>query len=67
MTIENRNDSFLKGIPKETKSIVLSMLEKDQSFRERWELAKKKAVVTAEIRMVIADFLIREGLMKRRF
>lgn len=62
------NDSdrkYMDMVPYHVRGELLRLLESSLSIRERWEIAKAKAEAEAGARMVIADFLIDEGLMKR--
>ena len=63
----NKDKKYLEVIPVDRKKDVIYLLNNNFSFRERWEIAKAKAEAEGNVRMVIADFLIEEGLMKRVF
>lgn len=56
---------YLEVVPSHVKSELAILLRSNLSFRERWEIAKARAEAQGNVRMVIADFLIKEGLMKR--
>lgn len=57
---------YLEVVPSHVRNELAILLRSSLSFRERWEIAKAKAEARGNVRMVVADFLISEGLMKRR-
>ena len=63
----NNDEEYLDLIPSDVKAELVRLLQNSLSLRERWEIAKERANAVAHKRMVMADFLIEEGLMKRRF
>jgi hypothetical protein len=63
----SNDEKYLDLAPAHVKNELVNLLESNFSLRERWEIAKAKAEATGHARMVVADFLIAEGLMKRRF
>lgn len=67
MTNENTDNKYLEIVPSQIKDELIRLLQINLSLRERWEIAKAKAEAEGHARMVVADFLIEEGLMKRVF
>jgi hypothetical protein len=67
MTDQNDDNRYLEIVPAHVRSELMKLLQANLSLRERWELAKARAEAQGHARMVIADFLIEEGLMKRVF
>lgn len=61
------DEEYFDLIPSDVKAELVRLLQNSLSLRERWEIAKERANAVAHKRMVMADFLIEEGLMKRRF
>lgn len=56
---------YMEIVPVDIRSELSRLLRSNLSLRERWEIAKEKSEAIGNARMVIADFLIEEGLMKR--
>jgi hypothetical protein len=67
MTDKNNDNKYLEDVPSEVRNELIRLLQINLSLRERWEIAKAKAEAEGHARMVVADFLIEEGLMKRVF
>ncbi len=67
MTGENTDNKYLEIVPAQIRDELIRLLQMNLSLRERWEIAKAKAEAEGQARMVVADFLIEEGLMKRVF
>lgn len=67
MTDKNDDNKYLEIVPAHIKDEFIKLLQINLSLRERWEIAKAKAEAEGHARMVVADFLIEEGLMKRVF
>jgi hypothetical protein len=63
----NNDEEYLDLVPSDLKTELVKLLRSSLSLRERWEIAKERANAVANKRMVMADFLIEEGLIKRRF
>jgi len=61
------NNKYLEIVPSHTRNELVRLLHSSLSFRERWEIAKARAEAEGSARMVVADFLIEEGLIKKRF
>lgn len=67
MTNENTDNKYLEIVPSQVRDELIRLLQINLSLRERWEIAKARAEAEGHARMVVADFLIEEGLMKRVF
>ncbi len=67
MTDQNNDNKYLEIVPTQVRDELIRLLQMNLSLRERWEIAKAKAEAEGQARMVVADFLIEEGLMKRVF
>lgn len=67
MTPTNNDKKYIELVPPEARAELLKLLQASLSLREKWEVAKARAEAEGNARMVVADFLIDEGLMKRRF
>lgn len=67
MTGANTDNKYLEIVPAQIRDELIRLLQMNLSLRERWEIAKAKAEAEGQARMVVADFLIEEGLMKRVF
>jgi hypothetical protein len=61
----NNSEKYTEIVPVHLRQELARLIESNLSFRERWEVAKARAEAVGNARMVIADFLIEEGLMKR--
>ena len=61
------NKKYMEIVPAQARDELVRLLHNSLSFRERWEIAKARAEAEGSARMVVADFLIEEGLMKKRF
>jgi hypothetical protein len=58
---------YMELVPVHIRNELSKILRSNLSLRERWEIAKTRAEAQGNARMVVADFLIEEGLMKRVF
>ncbi len=67
MNNQNNDDKFMEIVPAHVKNELVRLLQSSLSLREKWEIAKAKAEAQGNARMVVADFLIEEGLMKSVF
>jgi hypothetical protein len=67
MNNQNNDDEFMKIVPAHVQNELIRLLQSNLSLREKWEIAKAKAEAQGNARMVVADFLIEEGLMKSVF
>ncbi|MDP2365689.1 MAG: hypothetical protein Q8M94_18220 [Ignavibacteria bacterium] len=68
MNDENNNDDkYMEIVPAHVKNELITLLQSNLSLREKWEIAKARAEAQGNARMVVADFLIEEGLMKSVF
>lgn len=68
MSNNRSNDNkYIELVPTHVRNELSKLLQSSLSLRERWEIAKAKAEAEGNARMVVADFLIEEGLMKRFF
>lgn len=67
MNNQNNDDEFMKIVPAHVQNEFIRLLQSNLSLREKWEIAKAKAEAQGNARMVVADFLIEEGLMKSVF
>lgn len=67
MTDKNDDNKYLEIVPAQVRDELIKLLKINLSLRERWEIAKAKAEAEGHARMVVADFLIEEGLMKSIF
>lgn len=67
MSKQSKDDEFMQMVPAHVKNELVKLLEGSLSIREKWEIAKARAEAQGNARMVVADFLIEEGLMKRVF
>lgn len=67
MTDKNNDNKYLEIVPAQVRDELIKLLQINLSLRERWEIAKAKAEAEGHARMVVADFLIEEGLMKSIF
>ncbi len=67
MNNQNNDDEFMEIVPAHVKNELVRLLQSSLSLREKWEIAKAKAEAQGNARMVVADFLIEEGLMKSVF
>ena len=67
MTNNTNDNKYMEIVPNHVRSELSKLLQRDLSLRERWEIAKARAEAQGNARMVVADFLIEEGLMKRVF
>ena len=63
----NMDTKYFEIVPSEIRDELIKRLRVNLSFREKWEIAKAKAEAEGQARMVVADFLIEEGLMKSVF
>ena len=61
------DEKYMEMVPTNVRNDLSKLIQNSLSFREKWEVAKAKAEAVANKRMVIADFLIDEGLMKSIF
>ena len=55
---------YLEVVPANIKNDLISLLQSNLSLREKWEVMKARSEAEGNVRMVVADFLISEGLMK---
>ena len=66
--VDNTDDNkYLEIVPDHIRNGLSNLLQSNLSLRERWEIAKARAEAEGNARMVVADFLIEEGFMKRVF
>ena len=61
------DEKYMEVVPVHVKNELANLLRTNLTIREKWEIMKARAEAQGNVRMVVADFLIQEGLMKRVF
>lgn len=61
------DEKYMEVVPVHVKNELVNLLRTNLTIREKWEIMKTRAEAQGNVRMVVADFLIQEGLMKRVF
>lgn len=61
------DEKYMEVVPVHVKNELVNLLRTNLTIREKWEIMKAQSEAQGNVRMVVADFLIQEGLMKRVF